>query len=73
MKLLRISEYASVSTPKSVLIIGGYIYGQGSLNTIREYKDDRWTALGQLKQRRYGHIAISIGSSVIISGGYPDK
>ena len=62
-----ISDYASVSTETSVLIIGGL--SNGLLSSIVEYKDDKWTVIGNLKQARYGHQAISIGSLVMIIGG----
>ena len=67
--LFSISNYASVSTQTSILIIGGW--SDGSLtSSIVEYKDDKWTVIGNLKQARYGHQAISIGSLVMIIGGY---
>ena len=62
-----ISNYASVSTETSVLIIGGY--SSTGLSSIVEYKDDKWTFIGILKQARYVHQAISIGSLVMIIGG----
>ena len=37
--------------------------------SIVEYEDDKWTVVGNLKQTRYGHQAISIGSLVMIIGG----
>ena len=39
-------------------------------SSIVEYKDDKWTVIGNLKQARNGHQAISIGSLVMIIGGY---
>ena len=96
-KYFSISNYASVSTPTSVLIIGGYDeivndgfnelswflnynYGYNVdtnvdiefLSSIVEYKNDEWTVIGNLKQARYGHQAISIGSLVMIIGGQSD-
>ena len=66
--LIRISNYASVSTQKSVLIIGGLtIYGRSSF--IVEYNDDKWTVIGNLRQARNDHQAILIDSSVMIIGG----
>ena len=64
-----ISNYASISTQRSVLIIGGRL-GSGSSSSIVEFKDDKWTVIGNLKQARVGHQAISIGSFVMIIGGY---
>ena len=68
-KYFRISYYASVSTQTSVLIIGGWSNDSPS-SSIVEYKDDKWTVIGNLKQARLGHRAISIGSLVMIIGGY---
>ena len=72
-KHFSISDYASVSTQTSVLIIGGYnddgYNGDEFLSSIVEFKDDEWTVIGNLKQARHGHQAISIGSLVMIIGG----
>ena len=70
--ILSISYYASVSTQTSVLIIGGHSNNDYS-SSIVEYKDDKWTIIGNLKQARKGHQAISIGSFVMIIGGYSDN
>ena len=66
-----------MSTQNSVLIIGGYSgYPEGDQNGLRtlysivEYKDDHWNTLGELKESRAGHYAISIGSLFVIIGGY---
>ena len=68
--MFSISHYASVSTQTSVLIIGGYNVDKWeTLSTIVQYKDDKWTVIGNLKQARNGHQAISIGSLVMIIGG----
>ena len=69
-----ISNYASVSTQTSVLIIGGYSDDNDEIDfeffsSIVEYEDDKWTIIGNLKQPRYAHQAISIGSLVMIIGG----
>ena len=66
--LFSISNYASVSTQTSILIIGGW--SDGSLtSSIVEYKDDKWLVIGNLKQARNDHQAISINSLIIILGG----
>ena len=68
--MFSISHYASVSTQTSVLIIGGYNVDKWeTLSTIVQYKDDKWTVIGNLKQARHRHQAISIGSLVMIIGG----
>ena len=66
-----IRRYASVSTQTSVLIIGGYS-NNGISSSIVEYKEDKWTVIGNLKQARYGHESISIGSLIMIIGGHSD-
>ena len=66
--LLSISEYASVSTEKSVIIIGGKADGARQ-SFIVEYNDENWAVIGNLKQARYRHNAITIGSLIMIIGG----
>ena len=65
---LSISEYASVSTQKSVIIIGGRSDGKRQ-SSIVEYKDDNWAVIGNLKQARYRHNAIAVGPLIMIIGG----
>ena len=67
-KYFSISHYASVSTQTSVLIIGGQANWRRSLSVV-EYEEDEWTVIGSLKQARFAHQAISIGSFVMIIGG----
>ena len=57
-----------MSTKTSVLIIGGLTEYERS-SSIVEYKDDKWTVIGNLKQARNDHQAISINSLIIILGG----
>ena len=57
-----------MSTETSVLIIGGLTEYERS-SSIVEYKDDKWTVIGNLKQARNDHQAISINSLIIILGG----
>ena len=66
-----ISNYASVSTQTSVLIIGGFrgFMTNSSESSIFEYKNDKWTIIGNLQQSRFRHQAIAIGSLVMIIGG----
>ena len=66
---IRISNYASVSTQTSVLIIGGRT-NLGKTSFIVEFKDEKWTVIGNLKQARNDHQAILIGTLVMIIGGY---
>ena len=65
-------RYASVSTQTSVLIIGGGSDKSRKLyrsSSIVEYNDDNWTVIGNIKQERVCHQAISIGSMLMIIGG----
>ena len=74
-RLREISQYASVSLQTSVLIIGGFTstgIGQnsGSTSLVVEFKDDKWTIIGNLKQRRSHHQAILMGSLIMVVGGF---
>ena len=66
--LLSILNYASVSTETSVLIIGGWTEYERS-SSIVEYKDDKWSLIGNLKQARKDHQAILMNSLILIIGG----
>ena len=65
----RISYYATASTEKSVLIIGGLTPEPTSI--IAEYKNESWKNIGNLAQARKNHVAISSGPVTMIVGGYP--
>ena len=64
-------SHAAVSSDESVFIIGGgdtinfKVYSD-----ITEYKDGIWNHVGDLRQARRYHIAISSGALVMIMGGY---
>ena len=58
--------YSTVDTPTSVLIIGGRFH-----KGITQFKEDKWSRLGNLHQRRYAHESIIIGRDIIIVGGFP--
>ena len=68
--ILRISYYATSSTENSVYIIGGYIASPSSTPIIAEYQNDEWHNVGNLKQARIGHGAITSGSLTMVIGGY---
>ena len=68
----RISHYATTHTAESVYILGGW-NGNGVRSfVIAEYKDDTWSNAGSMKRNRYGHSAITFGSTCIIFGN-PDE
>ena len=69
--IFRITEYATASTSDSVLIIGGYTGSElpSITSIIAEYKDGTWQKKGDLAQARYGHGAITSGSTTMIVGG----
>ena len=67
--ILRISHYATSSTKNSVYIIGGYINGPTNTPIIAQYKNDEWHNVGNLKQTRHGHGAITYGSLTMVIGG----
>ena len=70
--LLRISYYATASSKESVYIIGGNTaVGSENYSTtiIAEYKNDEWYNVGNLKQSRYAHGAITSGALTMIIGG----
>ena len=72
--IFRISHYATASTSDSVFIIGGYTAGSPySTSTIAEYKDGTWQKKGDLAQARYGHGAITSGSTTMVVGGDPNS
>ena len=41
-------------------------------STIAEYKDGVWTKIGNLKQAREGHGAITVRGRTLIIGGWPN-
>ena len=68
---LRISYYATASSKESVYVIGGNT-AEGphySTTIIAEYKNDEWYNVGNLKQSRYAHSAITSGPLTMIIGG----
>ena len=71
--ILRISYYATSSTESSVYIIGGFTNSPYNIPIIAQYKNDEWYNVGNLKQTRHGHGAITSGSLTMVIGGYnPD-
>ena len=68
----RIAYYSTASTDESAFIIGGYTSVSPSIiSIIAEYKNGSWKNVGNLVQARYGHGAITSGSTTMVVGGYP--
>ena len=70
--ILRLVQYATVSTETSVFIIGGYEYSpfvNNRKSSIMEYNNNVWNHVGNLHTARHRHIAIALGSMVMIIGG----
>ena len=69
--------YSTASTEDAVYIIGGWssidgTYG-GSLQTIAEFKNGRWSIIGQMRKPRSFHGSISFGQKTLIfEGSYYD-
>ena len=74
---MRIYDYATASTDKSIVIIGGWIQGDNSERTsiINEYKDGKWAKIGNLLKSsgHSGLAAITSGSITMVVGGYPSS
>ena len=73
LNILRIIQYATVSTDESVLIVGGFTVTRRPDRTtiIAEYKDGIWSNIGTFSQHRDTHGAINTGSVIMIAGGWP--
>ena len=68
----RIGCYATSSTEESVYIIGGFTYDSSTGKrspVIAEYKNDQWYNVGNLKQARHAHGAITSGLLTMVIGG----
>ena len=68
----RIYEYAVTSTPNSVIYFGG-----DSLERktdvgykVVQYKNLKWTPLGNLARPRDGHRSIKMANKIYLFGGY---
>ena len=57
-----------ISIENSVIVFGGY-GGSNIVSTVAQFKEDSWSFLGDLNQRRYGLNAIVFGSDVFVVGG----
>ena len=61
-----IRGYSTAHTADAVFIIGGLCNEEN----VVQYKDDVWTKVGELNQRRLYHSSISINDQTMIVGGY---
>ena len=65
----RIRNYAVTSTPSSVIYFGGYNLEEGRTEKVVEYRNLKWTLLGNLNWARYSHRSIKMGNKIYIFGG----
>ena len=68
----RIQQAALISINDYVIVYGGFESGN-DLSTVAEYKNEKWTKLGQMNQARSGHNCILFGSEILIVGGTGSK
>ena len=67
----RISYYAVTSTPTSVIYFGGWDEDeQEATDRVVEYKNLKWTLLGNLASPRDGHRSIKMNNKIYIFGGF---
>ena len=68
----RIAGYAVTSTPSSIIYFGGYNeFGPAdTTGRVVEYKNLKWTELGNLACPRIGHRSIKIDNKIYLFGGY---
>ena len=83
--MLRIYNYATASSKSAAYIIGGigeqskknenkdYDYYHGDITTIAEFKNNKWTQIGNLRQKRRGASALSYNGEYLILGGLVDQ
>ena len=66
----RISNYAVTSTPSSVMYFGGWDAAKGeATDRVVEFKNLKWTLLGNLASPRYRHRSIKMNNKIYIFGG----
>ena len=66
----RIGVYAVSSTPRSVIYFGGWDSVDDEVtDKVVEYKDLKWTLLGNLASPRESHRSIKMDSEIYIFGG----
>ena len=66
----RIGLYAVTSTPSSVIYFGGYDWDEHEkTDWVVEYKNLKWTLLGNLASPRESHRSIKMDNKIYIFGG----
>ena len=65
----RIAYYAVTATPSSVIYFGGYDWEREASDRVVDYKNLKWTLLGNLASPRYGHRSIKMDNKIYIFGG----
>ena len=70
----RIAYYAVTATPSSVIYFGGYDFDENEetgrpTDRVVEYKNLKWTLLGNLASPRDGHRSIKMDNKIYIFGG----
>ena len=66
-----IYQYSTASTEDAVYIIGGSS-SNGVVRTIAEFKNGRWSRIGQMEKPKSAHGSISFGQKTLIFEGYSD-
>ena len=61
-----IGAYSTASTNDAVYVIGGFSSNYGAVKTIAEFKEGRWTKIGEMKKLRIDHGSISFGGKTLI-------
>ena len=64
---LRINDYATASTNDSVFVIGGLADGVRT-TVIAQFKNDDWFHVGNLKESRHRHNALTFETMTMIVG-----
>ena len=66
----RIYDYAITSTPSSVIYFGGRVWEENeATDRVVEYKNLKWTLLGNLASQRRDHRSIKMNNKIYIFGG----
>ena len=67
----RISGYAVTSTPRSVIYFGGFNEDEWmSFDRALEYRNLKWTQLGNLASPRSRHQSIKMENKIYLFGGW---
>ena len=63
-------KYAVTSTPSSVIYFGGYVWDEFvETDRVVEYKNLKWTLLGNLAGTRDSHRTIKMEDKIYVFGG----